>query len=138
MVINMRKKLLEQIDCLQEEHCLVCEHIQGLNGDERDYVHQAICGQCTIGKRIRNIGEMLSCGNEPVHHWTKDETYYAVNHIDVLGLVRGVRKVADKLALNDIHVEMHYFKQKKKRITPKRYNTPTQVNYTKYIFVIKG
>jgi len=110
----MRKNLLQQIDCLQEDHCKTCSHTQGLTGDERDLAHRTICSPCTIGQRIRNLADMLSSGNEPVHRWTKDETYYAINHIDVLGLVRGVKKVANKLALNDITVEMYYFKQKEK------------------------
>ncbi|WP_100406646.1 zinc-finger domain-containing protein [Bacillus solitudinis] len=104
-----RKDVLRRIDILQQDYCHTCQHVKA----DRSASYHAICGKCTIGKRIKALGDQLARPVIP-YRWTKEESFYALNHIDVLGLISGVPKVSRKLALDEVDVETHYFRKKEK------------------------
>ncbi|OLS34193.1 hypothetical protein BTR22_19080 [Alkalihalophilus pseudofirmus] len=111
-----RKTILQTIDTLQSEHCESCTHLAGAAGNQAERLFHDVCKKCVIGKQIIQLGKGLTAGHhqQQQHHWSNEETFYAVNHIEVLGIAKGVEQVANRLEIDPYYVEVHYFRQKEK------------------------
>ncbi|MBP3951153.1 zinc-finger domain-containing protein [Bacillus suaedae] len=119
----MRKLILHQIDEIERKHCRSCDQMKESSyGRQMERIYRTVCSNCPFGQRISELGEMLSQSNVTPHWWNKEESFYAINHIEVLGLERGIRQVARRLGLKESQVECFYFDK-----TEKAYHTTKAV-----------
>lgn len=110
-----RKAILNEITALEKKHCKNCEtriEIQSQVGQSQS--NRYCVSECDIGKEIQNLGKKLFKRSESANvkisrHWTQEEEFYLINHMNVLGLSR----VSKKLGRNEDAVLDRYNKIKK-------------------------
>ena len=109
-----RMQILSAINRLHDEHCTGCEKRVGLLSNGATTGRSGVCYTCPIGIEIREIGSHLSFADDS-RKFSKAESFYVINHIDALGLEKGVKKVAKALGVDPQRVEAHYIRSKQNK-----------------------
>lgn len=84
-----KKELIEQAGNLMEENCKSCDKRKNVKGYHE---RSEICRRCPINKKIRSLGKEIE-EMEESSDLSGRQLFYLVNHLDVLGLERGLKQV---------------------------------------------
>lgn len=82
--------------------------------NERQRLIGEHCSNCLIGSTLLALGRKLNNLDNKEQHWTEGELFYLINHLDVLGIERGLMQVARRLEREPLHVEIQYYSIKEK------------------------
>lgn len=64
---------------------------------------------------LKQLGNQLLKLDNKDQFWSKGEVFHLVNHLDVLGIERGLMQVSRRLERDSLHVEVKYYTEKEKR-----------------------
>ena len=106
-----RASLISQIDAINDK-CKICFVHTG-SAHERNKKMKAFCTQCENFSAIKALGvKLLNLENEK--KFTDGEIFYIMNHLEALGVQRGLLQVASRLGRDVWEVEAQYYMEKEK------------------------
>ncbi len=104
--------MLLQIDSLLEGHCRNCHVYSELrNKTDEKKAYRFCIDRCWVQKEMQRIANL---SNEGEKKFSPGETFYLVNHIEILGMERGLPQVAKQLNRKVEDIEWKYFELQEK------------------------
>lgn len=109
---QIRIEILNTLD----NHCSGCKQKKEYaNRPGKVSVEQLCLAECPVAERLHRLGNRLGDDEKDTRrNWTKEETFYLMKHVPVLGF----KKVAERLDRPEEKVKIKYDYEKTKKKTP--------------------